>query len=170
MSRDAWLAQSDDDLLADCKTDCFRASGPGGQKRNKTNSAIRLRHQPSGLMARAVESRSQPENRRAALRRLRAKLAIELREPVTDATRQKAVAFLEAPARKSESARRAPEYLAGIAALLDAVAAADYAVGEAARGLGVTTAALVSAITSDDRVLRWVNQERARLELKPLRP
>ena len=169
MSRDAWIASSDDQLLADCAIDRFRASGPGGQKRNKTESAVRLRHTPSGLTATATESRSQHDNKQSALRRLRAKLAIEVREPVTGATREAASAFLEAPARRSDRARRSLEYLAGIAALLDVLAAADCAVGEAARELGVTTGALVKAVTADDRVLRHVNQERARLELKPLR-
>lgn len=168
MSRDAWLARSDDELLADCAVDRYRASGPGGQKRNKTESAVRLRHLPSGLAARASESRSQHDNKRAALRRLRAKLAIELREPVTETTREAAAALIAEP-RRSDKARRSLEYLRGVAALLDVVAAADYAVGAAARDLGVTTGALVSAITADQRLLRHVNQERARLELKPLR-
>ena len=45
----------------------IRASGPGGQKRNKTSSAVRITHEPSGISAIANESRSQAENRRRAL-------------------------------------------------------------------------------------------------------
>src|ERR1700730_2088184 len=70
-----WADLSDVQLLHQCEVDTYRASGPGGQKRNKTSSAVRLRHPPSGLMVIAEESRSQHENRARALRRLRQDLA-----------------------------------------------------------------------------------------------
>jgi protein subunit release factor B len=66
--RDTWTSLSDDQLLAQCEVDTYRASGPGGQKRNKTSSAVRLRHPPSGLLVIAEESRSQHENKAKALR------------------------------------------------------------------------------------------------------
>lgn len=75
----ALVTATDEQLLAGCKVDNYRASGPGGQKRNKTSSAVRLRHQPSGLVITAEESRSQHENKAKALRRLRAQLAIQFR-------------------------------------------------------------------------------------------
>src|SRR5437879_8835769 len=80
MSRAAWTALTDDQLRAQCETDLYRASGPGGQKRNKTSSAVRLRHPPSGLIVIAEESRSQHENRARALRRLRQALCLKLRD------------------------------------------------------------------------------------------
>jgi hypothetical protein len=163
-----WLRASDEELLADCQVDRYRGSGPGGQKRNKTESAVRLRHEPSGLSAHAAESRSQHDNKRSALRRLRARIAIELREPATDATRAQASALVCGP-RPGDKARRSLEYLAGAAALLDVIAEAGYAVGDAAGSIGVTTGALVKAVCADERLHRWVNQERARRELKPLR-
>jgi protein subunit release factor B len=57
--RQTWTRLSDDELLRQCAVDTYRASGPGGQKRNKTSSAVRLRHLPSGLSVIAEESRSQ---------------------------------------------------------------------------------------------------------------
>ena len=78
--RAAWTDLSDAQLLAQCEVDTYRASGPGGQKRNKTSSAVRLRHPPSGLIVIAEESRSQHENRARALRRLRQALYLKLRE------------------------------------------------------------------------------------------
>src|SRR5947209_6375001 len=82
MSRREWTALTDEQLLAQCEVDTYRASGPGGQKRNKTSSAVRLRHPPSGLLVIAEESRSQHENKARALRRLRQALYLKLREPV----------------------------------------------------------------------------------------
>src|SRR5205085_4925737 len=80
--RRAWTVLSDAQLLAQCAVDTYRASGPGGQKRNKTSSAVRLRHLPSGLSVIAEESRSQHENRARALRRLRQALFLKLRRPL----------------------------------------------------------------------------------------
>src|SRR5205823_8783155 len=79
-TRDAWAIVTDPQLLAQCEVDTYRASGPGGQKRNKTSSAVRLRHPASGLIVIAEESRSQHENRARALRRLRQALYLKLRE------------------------------------------------------------------------------------------
>src|SRR4051795_3143484 len=82
--RAAWTALSDDQLLAQCEVDTYRASGPGGQKRNKTSSAVRLRHPPSGLLVIAEESRSQHENKAKALKRLRQAFFLKLRRELTD--------------------------------------------------------------------------------------
>jgi protein subunit release factor B len=45
----------------------FRSSGPGGQKKNTTDSSVRLRHLPTGIVVIATESRSQLRNKQAAL-------------------------------------------------------------------------------------------------------
>src|SRR6266705_37349 len=82
MNRSLWTVLSDSQLLAQCAVDTYRASGPGGQKRNKTSSAVRIRHPPSGLIVIAEESRSQHENRAKALKRLRQALFLKLREPL----------------------------------------------------------------------------------------
>lgn len=61
-------------LLAECEVDTFRAGGPGGQHQNVTDSAVRLRHRPTGLTVTCRAQRSQYLNKMDALRRLRLKL------------------------------------------------------------------------------------------------
>src|SRR3989442_6638448 len=79
-NRATWTTPSASQLLAQGEVDTYRASGPGGQKRNKTSSAVRIRHLPSGLIVIAEESRSQHENRARALRRLREAFFLKIRD------------------------------------------------------------------------------------------
>src|SRR6478736_5097919 len=73
---------AEDELLAECREDHFRGSGPGGQKRNKTSNGVRIVHPRTGVLVTATESRSLNENRVHAIRRMRLKLAADIREPV----------------------------------------------------------------------------------------
>src|SRR5882672_10433733 len=68
------LPESDEALLRECEVDTFRASGPGGQHVNKTETAVRIRHLPSGVVVTARELRSQHQNKAACLRKLRKKV------------------------------------------------------------------------------------------------
>ena len=57
-------------LARDCEIQPFKSSGPGGQKKNKTESSVRVRHLPTGIVRIATASRSQRRNREAALERI----------------------------------------------------------------------------------------------------
>ena len=70
-----WHELPDEELLAQCEVQAHRASGPGGQHRNKAETAIRLVHGPSGVTAEGKDERSRTQNLGAALARLREKLA-----------------------------------------------------------------------------------------------
>jgi protein subunit release factor B len=70
----ARIPDSDDALLAECDVDTFRSGGKGGQHANKTESAVRLRHRPTGLVVTSQQERSQHRNKRIALAELRRRL------------------------------------------------------------------------------------------------
>lgn len=73
------VPDDDDALLSECRVETFRAGGKGGQHQNTTNTGVRLVHRPSGLRAESRTERSQLQNRKRALARLREKLEARAR-------------------------------------------------------------------------------------------
>jgi peptide chain release factor 2 len=65
---------------SDIRMEVYRASGAGGQHINKTSSAVRLIHEPTGLVSASQEERSQLQNRERALSRLKAMIAAKIEE------------------------------------------------------------------------------------------
>ena len=63
-----------DKLLGECDVETFTASGPGGQNVNKRETAVRLRHRPSGIVVTCQRERSQHRNKQIALEMLRERL------------------------------------------------------------------------------------------------
>jgi len=167
----AFLLLDDESLLRQCEVDRFRASGPGGQKRNVTDSAVRLRHLPSGLGAGANESRSQHENRARALRRLRHAIALVLREDVDldGGALPPELAAAVSAGRRLELGRRDARYPVVLAALFDVLAAAGWRPGEAARRIGVSGASLGRFLERDRAAWRALNEARHEEGLPALR-
>ena len=102
-------------LMRDCDVEPFKSSGPGGQKKNKTESSVRVRHRPSGIVRIATESRSQARNRLTALERVYRALEARARRRTpriptrpTRASRARRVAEKRVDSRR-KVLRRAPE-------------------------------------------------------------
>lgn len=171
--RETLLLASDQALLGQCEVDRYRASGPGGQHRNKTESAVRLRHLATGVSAIAEESRSQAENKAIALRRLRAQLALRHREPVTlepfAPSPRLAAMVAGGAAPLGEKTRQTPEFWLAMGELLDLLFADGCELRVTAERLGIGTAALSKLLLRDDAVAKQVNEERSARGLRPLR-
>jgi hypothetical protein len=174
-TRRLWTELTDDRLLAQCEVDTYRASGPGGQKRNKTSSAVRLRHPPSGLLVIAEESRSQHENRARALRRLRQAFYLQLREPLTPEELQAEalsvrpeLAAVRTAAGRLDVGRKDRRYAPASALMLDVLAARDARVRAAAQSLAISTGNLIAFLRQDPKVWEQANQLRQRFGHKTL--
>lgn len=105
---------SDEDLARQCEAEAFHASGPGGQGVNTTDSAVRMRHMPTGIVVTSREQRSQLQNRATCLRKIRQQLELRARRPkVRKATKPSKAARqrrLDAKKRRSDvkAQRRRP--------------------------------------------------------------
>jgi hypothetical protein len=172
-SRSTWTALSDQRLLAQCDVDTYRASGPGGQKRNKTSSAVRLRHAPSGLIVIAEESRSQHENKAKALKRLKQALHLKLREPAPLITggplALPEIEAIRTVAGKLDVGRKDPRFWPAASRVLDVLEAVQARVSDAAGRLNVSTGNLITFLETDAKLWEEANHMRQRFGQKTLR-
>jgi hypothetical protein len=155
---------NDETLLAQCREDHFRGSGPGGQKRNKTSNGVRLLHEPTGMLVTATESRSLKENRIHAIRRLRLKLAADVREPVDLASFAPPDWFVSiGRGNQVEASYRNPLHAAAGGLALDLLAALNGNPAAVAVNLGVSTTAVIKLLECEP--LFWAAANRIRAEL-----
>jgi protein subunit release factor B len=168
MARATWTALTDDQLLRQCEVDTYRASGPGGQKRNKTSSAVRLRHPPTGLIVIAEESRSQHENLARALRRMRQALCLEIRDDSVETSAAEVAQSRDSDGRLTLG-RKDVRFWPAAGAALDLLVAHEARLSDVAERVGVSTANLVEFLRTDPKVWQRANELRARFGHKPLR-
>jgi len=174
MTRSQWTFLNDAQLLAQCEVDTYRASGPGGQKRNKTSSAVRIRHLPSALLCIAEESRSQHENRAKALKRLKQAFYLKLREPISTeelsfVSQREELASVRSLSGKLEVGRKDARYWPTVGLVLDVLEATAARVSDAAVALGISTGHLISFLEDDPKIWEQANQMRQRFGQKPLK-
>ena len=115
MSDPFHIPDSDEDLLKECNVGTFRAGGKGGQHLNKTESAVRMTHLPSGTVVTCQDERSQLQNKRKCLIQIREKLeTLNYRPPKripTKKPRSAKVKILETKKKQSQKKqfRQRPE-------------------------------------------------------------
>lgn len=165
-----WLDLSEAALLADCRFEFFRGPGPGGQKRNKTSNSVRLTHVPTGIHVLAGESRSLEENKLQAVRRLKLRIAVEVRTRIDPR-------FFEPPAWFSQvvqlgrlAVSHRNEHHARTASLvLDLLDARHGKVGDVAKLLGVSTSSLVKFVAGEPQLWSAANGIRKAAGQSPLK-
>ncbi len=156
-----WLP--DRALLAECREEASRSSGPGGQHVNKTSSAVRLVHLPTGEAVQCQDHRERLRNRADAVAALRLRLALTVRgvaDPVwMDEVRR---------GRQITIGPRATAYPRIIGCLLDALVVAEGRLAEAAQALGVSSSQVARLLTADKAVHQTANALRAGHGLGPV--
>ena len=157
--RARWLAADDATLLRECRIDLFVGTGRGGQKRNKTETAVRATHLPSGQIGTSDETRSQHTNKHLAVRALRRQIALHCRvsPPIP-------YAGPWAPAPTNDEA-----YAGWLAAVLDQLEASGWQMATAAVVFGQSTSGLIKALARDPQVWQLIGARRRDAGLPALR-
>ena len=156
----------DTELVKLCKESRDRASGPGGQHRNKVETRITLVHTATGLSGMAGERRSQAQNRQTALFRLRLNLALEMRVP----RQKKSNLWIERTktGRISCNAKHR-DFPALIAEALDVLYEVDWTPSKAACHLSCSGSQLIKFLKQYGPAFERLNAERTKAGLRPLR-
>jgi hypothetical protein len=156
------------ELLKACSETRTKRSGPGGQHRNKTETAVVLVHRPTGISAEASERRSQAENRQVALDRLRLKLAVEHRGP-TDSNGPSQIWRSRTRGRQLVISPSHDDYPALVAEALDQLNVHGFEMPKAAELLGVTATQLLKLFKKHPAAWTALNTLRVRAGLAALK-
>src|SRR2546425_11303651 len=150
----------EEQLLRDCSERRLRRSGPGGQHRNKVETAVVLTHVPTGIEAEANERRSQAENRRRAVFRLRIKLALQVRVARAPASETSELWKSRCDAGRIAINPEHADFPAILAEVLDILSARGFEVCLAATALSCTGSQLVKLLKKEPQAFDLLNRER----------
>ena len=155
-------------LLDECDVTRTRRSGPGGQNRNKVETAVVLRHRSTGVKAEASERRTQGENLKAALFRLRVNLALEVRARFAVKAGPSKLWSERLRGGKIAVNPAHDDFPALLAEALDALDAARDDPVAAACALGCSTSQFVKLLKLEPAALAGLNARRRELGKHPL--
>jgi len=156
------------ELLRQCDETRTRRSGPGGQHRNKVETAVILRHRPTGISAEASERRSQADNRRVAAWRLRLLLALTHREPPQSNT-PSSLWQSRTRGRQLSIAADHDDYPALVAEALDRLLFVGFEIKPVAESLGVSPSQLTKLFKQVPAAWMALNRLRSDAGLVPLK-
>ena len=156
-------------LLLQCDVRRGRASGPGGQHRNKVETAVEVIHAATGISGIAYERRSQEANRKVALRRLRQNLAVNFRSVTTDFVEPSSLWASRVREGRIQCSDQHTDFPAMLAEAMDAVDAKEFDVKRAAAALSCSTSQLIRFLAKLPEALEKVNRERESRGLKRLK-
>jgi hypothetical protein len=157
-------------LLEQCLVRRTRHTGPGGQHRNKVETAIEIVHTPTGITTFAAERRSQEANRQVAVFRMRLLLAIRLRAVESAEVIPSKLWSSRCRNQRISCNETHEDFPTLLAEALDAVDAKEYDVRRAAAALGCSTTQLVRFIAKNSEAWTSVNAERMSRGLNRLQP
>jgi RF-1 domain len=147
-------------LLAQCEVSRLRRSGPGGQHRNKVETAVAIRHLSAGVKAEANERRSQAENKAVALFRLRVNLALKIRGKIGNREPPSSLWLSRLKSGRIEVSQSHEDFPALLAEALDTISACAADVKVAAESLQSTASQLIKFLRQEPRALQLVNEWR----------
>jgi hypothetical protein len=156
------------ELLRQCDETRTRRSGPGGQHRNKVETAVILTHPPTGISAEASERRSQADNRRVAVWRLRLSLALSHRDPLESNT-PSALWQSRTRGRQLSIAADHDDYPTLVAEALDQLLPVGFEIKPAAESLGVSPSQLMKLFRQVPAAWMALNRLRGEAGLLPLK-
>ena len=156
-------------LVESCQFERTRRGGPGGQHRNKVESAVVVQHKPSGVSGQASERRSQHANREVALGRLRLNLAIRLRTDVEAYAEPSELWNKRLSGNRISVGVNHEDFPSIIAEALDWLGYFNFNFAPTARKLKCSTSQLIKLLKSNDLVLTSVNRLRYENQQGPLK-
>jgi len=158
-----------DELLKQCAESRTRRSGPGGQHRNRVETAVIIKHSASGISAEANERRSHADNRVVAIFRLRINLALKVRTTAQPDDRPSDLWQHRTRQGRLSVNPSHCDFPALLAESLDRLSGAGWDTTLAAKRSGITTSQFVRFLKHEPRAFALLNDQRRELGLRPLR-